>query len=327
MEHSGDVESLGVTPLTAASTPTFWAITSGTVQMRSLTAHEESLLPTDEDIRSYHERGYWISPVVLSDEVLDDALHGVERHYAGERDAHLPLSGGYLDWSPEQREVLRLNDYVSMQNDELRDVVFQVVISAIAARLAGTTEIRLFHDQLVSKPAGQNVQEANIGWHVDAAYWQTCTSRSMLTAWVPFQDVTEEMGPITFIEGSHKWPDTEWMKTFNDRDLEKLEQSFTATGQTMKKVPVPMKRGQVSFHHCLTIHGGLPNRSATDRIALAIHLQDEANRYCRHVDENGKATLHINDLLCRKDADGSPDYSDPEVCPILWEETAPTSAS
>lgn len=290
--------------------------------MSPLTPEEAALLPTDDDVRFYREHGYWVSPRILSDEVLDDAMHGAERHYAGERDAQLPLAGGYLDWSPEHEAVLRLNDYVSLQNDEIRDLLFQPLIGAIAARLSGGKQIRLFHDQLVSKPAGMDVSEANIGWHVDAAYWQTCTSRTMLTAWAPFQDVTPEMGPISFIDGSHLWQGTEWMKTFNERDLEELEASFGGEGRMVRKVAVPMEKGQVSFHHCRTIHGGLPNRGTVDRIALAMHLQDETNRYSKHVDENGKETLHINDLLCRKDPDGLPDYSDPEVCPLLWEEPA-----
>jgi hypothetical protein len=36
------------------------------------------------------------------------------------------------------------------------------------------------------------------------------------------------------------------------------------------------------------------------------------------VDESGRRTVHINDLLVRKDAEGNPDYSDPDICPVLW---------
>ena len=283
---------------------------------------DPALLPSDPDVAFYREHGWWVSPVVLSDEVLDDARHGAARHYAGERDAPLPLAGGYLDWTPEQGAMIRLNDYVSLQNDELRALLFQPVLGAIAARLAGTPVVRLFHDQLVNKPAGLAGAASSIGWHVDAAYWQTCTSRSMLTAWIPFQDCDEAMGPIAMVDGSHRWPDNEWMKTFNDRDLAKLEQSFRTHGEGVKKVPLLMKKGQVSFHHCRTIHGSLPNRSENDRLAFAIHLQDASNRYRKHVDAAGKETLHINDLLVRRDANGLPDYADPDICPVLWEEPA-----
>lgn len=280
---------------------------------------DTSLLPKDKDIAFYREHGWWISPVILPEELLDDARHGAERHYAGERDAPLPLSGGYLDWTPEQGEMLRLNDYVSLQNDQIRELLYYPMIAATAGLLSGAKVIRLFHDQLVNKPAGLPERDSSVGWHVDAAYWQTATSRSLLTAWIPFQDCDESMGPIAVVDRSHLWPDNEWMKTFNDRDLEKLEQSFRTNGEKVEKIPLTLKKGQVSFHHCRTIHGSMPNRSRKDRLAFAIHLQDETNRYRKHINAAGKETLHINDLLVRRGPDGLPDYSDPEICPVLWE--------
>lgn len=289
--------------------------------MYALTETDAALLPGEEDVAFYREHGWWISPKIIPDEVLEDARLGAERHYAGERDAPLPLSGGYLDWTPEHGDVLRLNDYVSLQNDELRELAHLPVLSATAARLSGASTIRLFHDQLVCKPPGLEGSASSIGWHTDIAYWQTCTSRSLLTAWVPFQDCDEEMGPIAVIDGSHRWADHEWMKTFNQRDLEGLETSLRPGSDEVTKIPLLVKAGQVSFHHCRTIHGSMPNRSDKQRLALAIHLQDESNRYRKHVDEAGKETLHINDLLCRRGADGLPDYADPEICPVLWQQS------
>jgi hypothetical protein len=279
-------------------------------------------LPQATDVVFYQEHGWWVSPKVIPDEVLEAASLGAERHYAGERDHPLLITGGYLDWHPEHGKMIRLNDYVSLQNDELRQLAQLPVIAATAARLAGTDTIRLFHDQLISKPAGLAKNDSRVGWHVDAAYWQTCSSRSMLTAWVPFQDCDEEMGALCVIDKSHRRLDTEWMKTFKDPDLEALEQSFKSANQPVEKVSYRLQRGQVSFHHCRTIHGSEANRSSRDRLALAIHMQDGANHYVPHVDDSGKRTVHINDLICRRDAQGQPDYSDPAVCPVLWPSNA-----
>jgi ectoine hydroxylase-related dioxygenase (phytanoyl-CoA dioxygenase family) len=140
----------------------------------------------------------------------------------------------------------------------------------------------------------------------------------MLTAWIPFQDCDEEMGGLCFIDKSHSRMDTEWMKTFNDRDLEGLERSFAGEGERPEKVSTRIERGQVSFHHCMTIHGSEANRSDRDRWALAVHMADASNHYVPHLDESGRRTVHINDLLVRKDAEGNPDYADPDICPVLW---------
>lgn len=275
------------------------------------------VIPTDEDIAFYQSHGWWVSPKIIPDDVLDTAALGAERHYAGERDHPLLITGGYLDWRPEHGNVIRLNDYTSLQNDDIRRLVDSPEISATAGRLARTESIRLFHDQLICKPAGLDAVTSTVGWHVDAAYWQTCSSRSMLTAWIPFQDCDSEIGALEFIDFSHVRSDTEWMKTFNSHDLGALEQSF-APGEEPRKVRLRLKRGQVSFHHCRTIHGSEANRSTRDRLALALHFQDHSNHYVRHIGESGQQTVHINDLLCRKDSLGNPDYSDPGICPMLW---------
>jgi hypothetical protein len=274
--------------------------------------------PSDADVAFFREHGWWVSPKVIPDDVLDVAALGAERHYAGERDYPLLIAGGYLDWREEHGDVIRLNDYVSLQNEDIRQLVTLPVIGAIAARLADTDTIRLFHDQLVSKPAGLDTRESRIGWHVDAAYWQTCSSRNMLTAWIPFQDCDEEMGSLSVVDGSHLRSDTEWMRTFNERDLEALEASLRSEADTFEKTPLRIERGQISFHHCMTIHGSEANRSTRDRLALALHMQDASNRYVPHLDDSGTRTVHINDLLCRKDASGDPDYSDPDICPVMW---------
>lgn len=274
--------------------------------------------PTTEDIAFYQERGWWVSPKIIPDALLDDAVHGAERHYAGERDTPLLISGGFLDWQPSHGDGIRLNDYVSLQNDALRTLVMFPLIGLVAGKLAGAENIRLFHDQLVCKPAGIAEEQSKVGWHVDAAYWRTCSSRNMLTAWIPFQDCDVEMGALSVIEGSHKWEGTEWMRTFNERDLGKTERSLQMANRPLQIVNLRVKRGQVSFHHCRTVHGSLANRSNRHRTALAVHLQDESNHYVRQTDDAGRVVVHINDLLCRKSEDGTPDYGDPDICPELW---------
>jgi len=289
-----------------------------------LSAEQRELLPSDEDVAFYREHGWYISKKILSDEAIDDALYGSERHYAGERDSEL-LVGGYLDWKPGDGDALRINDYVSLQNDQLRNLVHTPLIAAVAARLSGSSTIRLFHDQLIYKPSGE--KKAAIGWHVDRAYWSTCTSDEMLTAWIPFHDCDERMGTVTMLDGSHRWTDTADLRTFRRHDLDQLEQQFSSSGNAIRKVPMNLKKGQVSFHHARTIHGSYPNVSNAPRIALAVHLQDAANQYCLHHDDQGNVSFHIIDSLCRKQPNGNPDYADPDICPMLWSEMISRSAS
>lgn len=278
-----------------------------------------ALLPAEEDICFYEEHGYYVSKRIFTDEELDDAIYGSERYYAGERDYVFPLRGGYLDWKPEDGYGLRQNDYVSLQNEEIRRLVESPLIGAIAACLSRETKgIRLFHDQLIWKPPGGRGGDSIVGWHTDRAYWLTCTSERMLTAWIPFRGVQARSGTISVIDGSHKWSGAEAFKTFRDRDLSALEARCQTGGAKIVEVPIELERGQVSFHHCRTIHGSHPNIDDRPRLALAVHMQGSDNRYVKHRDRTGNPILHINDTLCRMLDNGEPDYADANICPVLW---------
>ena len=273
--------------------------------------------PTLADIEHFDRHGYVVSPPIIPDELIAEANYGVNRYYAGERDWPLPISGGYLDWRPEHGDGLRINDYVSLQNRELRELVMFEVLGRAFSALSGSATVRLFHDQMISKPPklGDN---STIGWHVDGAYWRTCTSQRMLTAWIPLENYEIEMGPIMMVPGSHRWGGNDWMTTFNDRDLDALQAKISSDGEPVERTPILIRPGQVSFHHARMIHGSMPNRGERPRLALTVHVQDGDNRYRRHVDCRDKVATHVNDALCRKAADGFPDYSDPDICPVLW---------
>jgi hypothetical protein len=114
--------------------------------------HEQlALLPTAEDVAFYEEHGWYISQKVLPDEIIDEAIKGSERYYREERDTLLSISSGYSDWQPKDGDdVIRNNEFVSLQNKQLRFLALQPIIGAIASRLAKTKQIRLLDDQLVS---------------------------------------------------------------------------------------------------------------------------------------------------------------------------------
>lgn len=272
-------------------------------------------LPTDEDVAFYRENGYWISPPILPDDVLDAAERGMRRHHAGDvdRDIARDPDGAVWGWRPDDGDVLRKNDGASLRIDELAALVHQPVLAACAARLAGADEIRLWHDQLLYKPSGAD-RQGNVGWHTDRRYWLGCSSQQMLTAWVPFHDITEDHGPVMFVPGSHR-RDAGADLDFYDQDLTALGRHSADGGP--RPVSATLRRGQVSFHHCRTIHGSGPNTSGEPRRSLAVHLQPGDNHHVTAHRPDGGVAIHHNDRLTAG-PDGVPDYADPVVCPRLW---------
>lgn len=274
-----------------------------------------SLLPTNDDIEFYERHGFWVSPVIIPDEVLDAADRGMGRYYAGDLDSTGIHPSG---WEPSPGDGLRKDDYASFCVQELADLVTYPMIGATAAILSGAEGIRLWHDQLLYKPIDRADLHANVGWHTDRQYWMCCTSTEMLTAWVAFHDVTPEGGSVGFFDGSHRWDITGM--DFWSQDLNGLEESARRQGFEATPVPTTMKRGQVSFHHCRTVHGSGPNRGTEPRRSIAIHLQPSGNEVL--VSPDGTIASHNNVNLARM-TDGVPDFADERYFPLLW----PTSTT
>lgn len=275
-----------------------------------------TMLPTAEDVAFYRENGYWISPPILTEEILDTAERGMRRHHAGDVDHRVAgdPDGKLRGWHCADGDVLRKNDCASLRVEELALLVRQSVIAGCAARLAGAEEIRLWHDQLLYKPSGVR-RQGNVGWHTDRHYWRSCSSEEMLTAWVAFHDITEAHGPVMFVAGSHRWDE--------QADLDFFDQDLTTIGRyaaerDLRIVNATLARGQVSFHHCRTIHGSGPNHSGEPRRSIAIHLQPGDNHHVTGHNPDGTIAAHHNDVLTAARSDGAPDYADPAVCPRLW---------
>lgn len=273
----------------------------------------QDLLPSDADVEFYEEHGWWISPRLFSPAQMDDAVEAA----AGQIPA--PSSGA--------KHRLHLQNHIVHQEPRIATIGLAPVLGAVAARLARTDEVRLFYSALISKPPSTSPGDATIGWHVERAYWQQSSSLQMLSAWIPLHDCDEEMGTITMIDRSHRWPaspaldamrtDIRWAD-----DLADVERDIAALGHPIEKVPMRMERGQVSFHHCLTFHGSAANRSRRPRVAVTVHLQDRDNRYREVRGADGERVPCVQHNLVRRLDNGDPDYSDPEVCPVIWREGA-----
>ncbi len=79
----------------------------------------------------------------------------------------------------------------------------------------------------------------------------------MLTAWIALDDVTEEMGPLRFVDKSHRWGVVPTDGFFHEADglLDRSQHP------DWHEVTATMPAGSVSFHAAGTVHGSGPNTS------------------------------------------------------------------
>lgn len=105
--------------------------------------------------------------------------------------------------------------------------------------------------------------------HQDLTYVPLATDR-FLTLWIPLSDVTEEMGPIVYAEGSHLGG------ALADPN-EARRYRITRNG--------PLGVGDLSMHLGWTVHGALKNTSDRMREAMAIAYYADGAR----IDVRGEA--------------------------------------
>jgi ectoine hydroxylase-related dioxygenase (phytanoyl-CoA dioxygenase family) len=297
-----------------------------TMDLSLLSDEDRELLPSEEDVQWYAEHGWYLSRKLLTDEEVDTLTEVSERFYAGQRDRALSVRPPNLAyWEPSHGPVQRHNDYIHYESDEIARILRKPVIGATAALLAGASEIRLFQATLIYKPPIQSEVTNLVPWHMDRHYWQTCTSERMLTAFIPFHDCGEEMGTITMIDGSHQWKEIagdDSTRHFAQRDRDELEHILAETARfnntEVRPIPIVIPKGHMNFHHCRIYHGSGPNRSDRPRRAISLHLQDGENQWRPYRKPDGNILVYNNDVVVRKTSQGTPDYADPEFCPVLW---------
>jgi ectoine hydroxylase-related dioxygenase (phytanoyl-CoA dioxygenase family) len=292
-----------------------------------LTEQEQALLPTDEEVEFYAEHGWYLTKKLYSDEEIDEFVAASERFYDGERSRLLPMRPPHLAyWEPAHGPVQRHNDYVHYEHNGLAALLRKPLIGAVAARLAEADEIRIFQTTLIYKPPRPGEPTNVVPWHFDKHYWASSTSERMLTAFIPFHDCDVQMGTITMVDGSHRWKEIgardSTSKHFAERDNSELEDMLTVNAEfnnaQVKKIPMIIPKGHMSFHHCRTYHGSAGNNSDRPRRAVSLHLQDGANQYRDFHLSDGSVKDYNHDALVRRTPDGRPDYADPEYCPVLW---------
>lgn len=285
------------------------------------TTIKSDLLPSQEDIEFFKEKGWYKSPIVFSEAEIDAAVKGAHDFYDGKVDFKMKSMEGIANDHQDHSAAIRNNEFVTLQKKELQYLGHHPLVGAIASALVDSSEIRLFSDSLVNKMPTKRENPGIVGWHTDKAYWPTAVSNKLLTVWIPLQDVTLDMGPLTYVDESHKWKDEKELKSFygfNNQNLKPLEQYLNEQKKDHTKSYMTLKKGQFSIHACHTIHSSVANTSNKNRMALAVHLQDGDNKYQEAFKPSGEKIVIGYDKICDKDANGNPDYKDKDIFPIIY---------
>jgi len=227
---------------------------------------------TQSQIDAFHDLGYHIHGRLFSEQEVDALCVACERICQGHYENGVGPDCSY--WSPGGDPLqLRKFDNCWKADRTIATAVLSPRLGHIAAQLISAPSIRMWHDQLLHKPAlGGKV----VVYHQDWAYWQAIDVCETVTCWIALDDVRADSGPMIFLQGSHKLGLVPAPNGFSGDDT--FEPKLPPETHC-PPVPVIIPAGYVSFHHGLTLHGSSVNTSPFKRRALVSHLMSGACRY------------------------------------------------
>jgi len=152
-------------------------------------------------------------------------------------------------------------------SEEVKKIVFSKKLAKISADLLDVQGVRLYHDQALYKEPGGGYTP----WHADQYYWPLLSDRTV-TAWIPLQETTLDLGPLEFSAGSFKLTDGR-NKEIGDESQDFLESTLKA--KQFPHIIEPYGIGEVSFHMGWLYHRAGPNITNKMRKVMTMIYMDK----------------------------------------------------
>ena len=144
-----------------------------------------------------------------------------------------------------------------------REIVFAKRFAHAASRLLGVESVRIYHDQTLFKEPGGG----HTPWHQDQTYWPL-EAGTTVTMWLPLAEVTNEVGSMYFVSGSHEMGEF-GAGGISDASHDKIQKWIDSNGH----IPFThgaMALGDATFHSGFTLHSAKPNPTKETRPVLTV---------------------------------------------------------
>ncbi len=219
---------------------------------------------TPEQINFYQENGFLqihnFFSAAEAARIKAAMLRGIEQ----QDEAPAAMDGGEID--ENYARVFRQHVNLWKEDEELAQVTLNRDIAETARKLSGFDGLRLWHDQALIKPGGDDSRETN--WHQDTPYWPM-NEPGGLSIWIALDDVTKESGCMWFAPKSRDMGYLDPVDLTADDPTGMLERT-ELKGKVGEPVCCEMKAGGVTFHDGLTLHYAGSNLSDRPRNAFVV---------------------------------------------------------
>jgi ectoine hydroxylase-related dioxygenase (phytanoyl-CoA dioxygenase family) len=208
------------------------------------------------------------------------------------------------------------------ENHLYREFLASAPMGAIGALLTGSSEIRLYHDHMLTKEPGTRQRTP---WHQDQPYYNI-EGQQNVSCWIPVDPISRQ-ATLEFLAGSHRGP---WLmpRTFRDAqarwfpegsladlpDIEGQRECFPIIGWELEP-------GDMVCFQMLTLHAAAGADPGRRRRVYSVRLLGDD---IRHAPRNWVTSPEFPGLR-EQLAPGAP--MDHPLFPLLWRDQAPVALS
>lgn len=239
---------------------------------------------SEEAVNSYHEQGFVHLPRVFDDDEVTSAREAAEEL--------LEKHGPQL-WGVEGAVQVHYVEAAWRKDERLRAMALHPRITGIAERLSGGP-LRLYGTDVLAKEPHEHLSTVI---HDDEAGLPLSGLSRTLTAWIALVDVTVERGCLTFVPGSHRRTEADRLSHVNSFDEYREMEDVWPEFLWRPRVSVPVRAGDVTFHHFRTVHMAGTNDTDQRRLSFAAVYMDADARYRPGVQDHPVAHLEPGQLV------------------------------
>ncbi|HLK55873.1 MAG TPA: phytanoyl-CoA dioxygenase family protein [Chthonomonadaceae bacterium] len=268
---------------------------------------------TPEEREQFYRDGYLRFRRVISDAEIEQLRAALDRtiqeELTREDYSDLPPEFAYGHDRRDQngaRPARAIHQFVNMWKvvPEYRALLHNPQIVGAVSELMDGQGVRLWHDQVISKPPGDN---GHFACHHDFYFWPL-DRPSMITCWLALDDATPANGCMHVIPGSHRDPRFQPVGCELTEDLHLAPAPLgpgepaslydeVRTWMPDRAKPVELKAGECMFHHCLNYHMTPQNTTDRQRRAFVMIFMPDGTHYKHSQSPNHPCTsyLHLPD--------------------------------
>jgi ectoine hydroxylase-related dioxygenase (phytanoyl-CoA dioxygenase family) len=236
---------------------------------RPLPTAEFEVEPTAEEVERFAEDGFLVVERITTDEEIDWLAELYEWIFdPSNTDSPEAFARDQKSGEAQTESLLRQVFMPEFRFPQLLQTVYNRNARKYAAALlqADVDDVSCWGHMIRKAPGGREAP-----WHQDEAYWETELEYHALGAWLPLHEVTEEMGCMQFVRGSHRRGVYDHQPLNGDVEMHLLVADFDV--ESAEVVACPLPKGGVTFHSQRTLHFTATNRTDRPRLAFPTEFQ------------------------------------------------------